>query len=51
MSRVGGRSVDDIKGGESLAKGRSGTYLQPGWGIRNVTDFLGDHVSRVGDSL
>lgn len=50
MSRVRG-SVDNIKDGEILAKGRAGTYPHQGWGTRRVIDFQGDQISRVGDSL
>lgn len=50
MSRVRG-SVDDIKGGEILAKGRAGTYPHQGWGTRSVIDFQGDQTSRVRDFL
>lgn len=49
-SRVRG-SVDDIKGGEILAKGRAGTYPHQGWGTRSVIDFQGDQTSRVRDFL
>lgn len=50
-AECGGVSADDVKGGEILAKGRSGTSLRQGWGMRNVLDFQGDHISTVGDSL